>query len=813
MGSKQVTLTVTVKDAAGAPITGLTASAFTAQVKSGYNIFSNGSFAVTPFSSFADHADGTYTVVFTGGSNYSYYSFNSLTAAGVTIETGSTGVTTPAGVPPVLQSAAVGVDGAVVTMTFDKEMFSPRSGDQELFTAKVNGQDRTFSAITLNSDGTNTKFDLTLNGSPVIAGDTVTLTYNHNLIESTDFGMLQTIAGYTVTNNSTMAGSLTVSSAAAGTATGTTVVTVAETAGAGDTFVYKVGSAEVTGLKVSDTLTDGTAFTSALTEISVTADQYVTIYEINGTSNVVKYVSRKIVSGEFKPASSDAGLTTVLSSPITATGTGTSDSPKTASVSVASGVATAGRADITAAASATFNLYSDSGFLTEITDANTIDLASGAGTDIYVKVTAEDGTACYYKVTVNRAAIQLGTPATLAWDTTTPGKATWDAVPNASSYTVSLFKDAGATAVDTQSTTSNSYDFTDAIALNGTGNYTFTVMAMGDQVYYTNSAFSAKSSNYIYASSDAGLATVLSQSISATGTGTSDSPKTASIDAAYSADTLAKANIAATDSNATVYFYGTDITFGTEDNDGVALTAGTPITVYIKITAQDTTTSLYYAVTITRAKPVISIGTQPDGAVTVTAGSISESLSAAATVTEGSVNYQWYSAEDTGKTNPQKIDGKTDASFSIPTELTAGTYYYFCRVSATDADDVDTNVATVTVEGTDSTMPTVGNSGVITTNSVMSESLTLNWTKAADNKTSEANLKYYVYQSGSDNIGTPEDCVANGTLLNVGGTADVNTYNVTSLTPSSTYYFNVMVEDEAGNKAAYVMVSATTLAA
>lgn len=43
------------------------------------------------------------------------------------------------------------------------------------------------------------------------------------------------------------------------------------------------------------------------------------------------------------------------------------------------------------------------------------------------------------------------------------------------------------------------------------------------------------------------------------------------------------------------------------------------------------------------------------------------------------------------------INGETSASFDIPTDLTAGTYYYYCVLSSVGASDVTTNVATVSV--------------------------------------------------------------------------------------------------------------------
>ena len=67
------------------------------------------------------------------------------------------------------------------------------------------------------------------------------------------------------------------------------------------------------------------------------------------------------------------------------------------------------------------------------------------------------------------------------------------------------------------------------------------------------------------------------------------------------------------------------------------------------------------------------------------------------------LGYQWYSCEDTVKTNPQKIDLATEASYAIPTGKSAETTeYYYCEVTATSTDNGQTAtassaVATVTI--------------------------------------------------------------------------------------------------------------------
>ena len=96
------------------------------------------------------------------------------------------------------------------------------------------------------------------------------------------------------------------------------------------------------------------------------------------------------------------------------------------------------------------------------------------------------------------------------------------------------------------------------------------------------------------------------------------------------------------------------------------------------------------------ALPVITISSHP-ASTTVTQGSISGNLSVTASVTQSAtLSYQWY--RNTTNSNTGGTQVGTSANFAIPTNLTAGTYYYYCVVSATGgATSVRSNVATVTV--------------------------------------------------------------------------------------------------------------------
>jgi hypothetical protein len=96
---------------------------------------------------------------------------------------------------------------------------------------------------------------------------------------------------------------------------------------------------------------------------------------------------------------------------------------------------------------------------------------------------------------------------------------------------------------------------------------------------------------------------------------------------------------------------------------------------------------------------IINITAQPAANTTVTAGSITGSLTIAATISpSGTLSYQWYSNTTNSNTGGTAISGATNTSFAIPIGLTAGTYYYYCVVSATGATSVASNVARMTVE-------------------------------------------------------------------------------------------------------------------
>ncbi len=94
--------------------------------------------------------------------------------------------------------------------------------------------------------------------------------------------------------------------------------------------------------------------------------------------------------------------------------------------------------------------------------------------------------------------------------------------------------------------------------------------------------------------------------------------------------------------------------------------------------------------------PEITVSQAP-ASVSKTAGSISGSLSVKATASNGTLTYQWYKCDDENKTNAVKIANATAANFTIPTDLAAGKYYYFVKITVDGIASVETAAATVTV--------------------------------------------------------------------------------------------------------------------
>ncbi len=93
--------------------------------------------------------------------------------------------------------------------------------------------------------------------------------------------------------------------------------------------------------------------------------------------------------------------------------------------------------------------------------------------------------------------------------------------------------------------------------------------------------------------------------------------------------------------------------------------------------------------------PEVSITSQPADK-SVTEGSITGSLSVTAAST-GTLTYQWYACKDETGAEAVKVAGATLASFTIPTDLEAGEYYFYVSVIVNGVSGINSNIACVTV--------------------------------------------------------------------------------------------------------------------
>ncbi len=112
---------------------------------------------------------------------------------------------------------------------------------------------------------------------------------------------------------------------------------------------------------------------------------------------------------------------------------------------------------------------------------------TSASVDVSLEEQLEDGTLGSLTVSLRQ---KLAAPTGLTWD---GGVAKWDAVPNATGYSVQAYKN-GAEVGDPVSVTEPSCDFTGRLTEGG--QYTFTVIAISDQTGFEDSVESDQSSSF-----------------------------------------------------------------------------------------------------------------------------------------------------------------------------------------------------------------------------------------------------------------------------------------------------------------------------
>jgi predicted protein tyrosine phosphatase len=158
----------------------------------------------------------------------------------------------------------------------------------------------------------------------------------------------------------------------------------------------------------------------------------------------------------------------------------------------------------------------------------------------------------------------------------------------------------------------------------------------------------------------------------------------------------------------------------------------------------------------------------------------------------------------------------TGVTSATATSLSPNTTYYFI-VLVTDRLGNTTlytpaSQATEAAAVTPDTIPPTLSLGRITASATTTSGTTLSWTAAADAVTSAVDLTYTVYASTSDLTTQADWENAEKATKKVAATANLTTTTLTGLTANTSYYFMVMVEDQAGNTTLYDAATVTTQA-
>ena len=144
-------------------------------------------------------------------------------------------------------------------------------------------------------------------------------------------------------------------------------------------------------------------------------------------------------------------------------------------------------------------------------------------------------------------------------------------------------------------------------------------------------------------------------------------------------------------------------------------------------------------------------------------------------------------------------------------DLMAGRTYYFNVIVKDEAGNktcYNTQAITTSV-AMDTTPPTVPLDKTISFSDVTETGVIFHWNKATDDISEQETLQYLVYQSEDNNLGTVDDIEANGVAIG-DYAVDLDTMTIRDLMAGRTYYFNVIVKDEAGNKTCYNTQAITT---
>ncbi len=144
-----------------------------------------------------------------------------------------------------------------------------------------------------------------------------------------------------------------------------------------------------------------------------------------------------------------------------------------------------------------------------------------------------------------------------------------------------------------------------------------------------------------------------------------------------------------------------------------------------------------------------------------------------------------------------------DADPAHDTDVASETTHFFDASVGSDGDDTELPPVG------DMAAPVPGGGGAIEVSGLTDVSLVLSWAAASDDVTDGANLRYSVYRSSDATLATLEDIDRHGVAIATDASA-LQSLEITGLEMGHLYHFNIVVEDEAGRRSAYLGVEIRT---
>lgn len=131
--------------------------------------------------------------------------------------------------------------------------------------------------------------------------------------------------------------------------------------------------------------------------------------------------------------------------------------------------------------------------------------------------------------------------------------------------------------------------------------------------------------------------------------------------------------------------------------------------------------------------------------------------------------------------------------------ISPSSIYYFTALVRDDAGNVAVYMPQ-RLSSPDSNPPVV--KGSLAFSNISKDSLLVTWPPAVDDVTSQENLQYKLLYMPPNSMRMVVDAENNGTMI-MDWTANMRSRQVSGIQPVNSYYFVVMVKDEAGNRASY----------